>query len=303
MSPPSKLQSDQVLVQVFAVALDKLDLTLVRDKSKKVQGYGFVPGRSFVGRVIEFGWEVPHINRGEWVYGLLEVREVCQRIVADEWLPYVLSQSGALSEFLVVDRRRVARCPAPSPTLSLEQLASLPLSGIPAQRALRTLIGAGMDSDSDGTGSGQSRPKRALVLGASDGAGALVTQQLCLKGVKVVAQISHAAEDNAKDDSRAVNVKTRLALYGAKEVKVGDPLDILAMLPADSFDMVVDNVGGRQIWESAKRILSPYGQVWNLALLHNCYRTHTFASLRPSLAIPMMLQHRVPLTSVLIYVL
>lgn len=39
---------------------------------------GFIPGRSFVGRVLECGWEVREevVRRGEWVVGLLDIRKV-----------------------------------------------------------------------------------------------------------------------------------------------------------------------------------------------------------------------------------
>jgi len=39
---------------------------------------GFVPGRSFVGRVLEVGWELGDevIRKGEWVVGLVDVRKV-----------------------------------------------------------------------------------------------------------------------------------------------------------------------------------------------------------------------------------
>ncbi len=41
-------------------------------------GVGFVPGRSFVGRVLESGWEVKEevAKKGDWVIGLLDVRKV-----------------------------------------------------------------------------------------------------------------------------------------------------------------------------------------------------------------------------------
>ncbi|KAG7445968.1 uncharacterized protein BT62DRAFT_949902 [Guyanagaster necrorhizus] len=59
---------------------------------------GFVPGRSFVGRVLECGWEVREevARKGDWVIGLLDVRKC-----------------GALQEFVVVDRHRIYKVPHP----------------------------------------------------------------------------------------------------------------------------------------------------------------------------------------------
>ncbi|PPQ71722.1 hypothetical protein CVT24_007892 [Panaeolus cyanescens] len=114
---------------------------------------GYIPGRSFVGRVLEVGWEVKDevARKGEWVVGLLDARKC-----------------GALAEFIVVDRHRIHRVPNPqlavveetdpgnpvkpvwitSPTsshgittpatLSLEELSLLPLCGLFAYRAVRT---------------------------------------------------------------------------------------------------------------------------------------------------------------------
>ena len=73
---PSKVQTNQVLVQVWCVALEGLDVLLTREKSKNADGYGFVPGRGFCGRVIEAGYGVSNLRKGEWVMGLLDVAKV-----------------------------------------------------------------------------------------------------------------------------------------------------------------------------------------------------------------------------------
>lgn len=45
----------------------------------KIPDAGYIPGRSFVGRVLEVGFELGEdfLRRGEWVIGLLDVRKVC----------------------------------------------------------------------------------------------------------------------------------------------------------------------------------------------------------------------------------
>lgn len=96
--PPGYVGATGVLVQVWAVAVDGVDHTLVRGawpspllpgsrikggskdgESTKKAGVGFIPGRSFVGRVLECGWEVREdiMKKGDWVVGLLEVKKVC----------------------------------------------------------------------------------------------------------------------------------------------------------------------------------------------------------------------------------
>lgn len=75
--PPGKVGDTQVLVQVYAVAIDHVDVEVTSDKSKGEVGK-WVPGRSFVGRCIATGAEERDIVRGDLVMGLLEVRKVCQ---------------------------------------------------------------------------------------------------------------------------------------------------------------------------------------------------------------------------------
>ena len=74
--PPTSVPSHHVLVQVWAVGLDSRDAAIVlKDKQNTP---GFVPGRGFVGRVVEVGWEVREdlVKKGEWVIGLTEVKKV-----------------------------------------------------------------------------------------------------------------------------------------------------------------------------------------------------------------------------------
>ncbi|KAG1811146.1 uncharacterized protein BJ212DRAFT_1375166 [Suillus subaureus] len=177
--PPVYVGGSSVLVQVWAVGLDDVDARLVgvhplpskqpspgtpqradeKSDGKRHVPLGYIPGRSFVGRVLEVGWDVDEhtIKKGEWVIGLNSVQKC-----------------GALAEFILVDRHRIYRVPHPympdQPSLALaslseaaedgeggqrnslvfpyvdepkgftvDELALLPLSGVPAYRAVRTL--------------------------------------------------------------------------------------------------------------------------------------------------------------------
>lgn len=168
---------------------------------------GFIPGRSFVGRVLDCGWDVKdeHVRRGDWVIGHLETRKC-----------------GALTQFIVVDRHRVHRVPYPStmnppdPTasttsaattgmtsnssgsssrtarpvpqqsLTLEEFALLPLCAIPAYRAVQTFTSAfyapGLNSTRPPPRSpvsmDESKKLRALVLHGHTGVGAMVVRML-----------------------------------------------------------------------------------------------------------------------------
>ena len=76
---------------------------------------GYIPGRSFVGRILECGWEVSEEEgkRGDWVVGLLDVRKASLR--AGSGLPFY---SSALSTTVRRPHRvrccRLSSCPSSS---------------------------------------------------------------------------------------------------------------------------------------------------------------------------------------------
>ena len=235
------------------------------------------------------------------------------------------SQCGALAEFTLVERHRVVRAPQPRsrsttlfpprrrthirsqslpatgnapyahsplapPPLTIEELALLPLCGVPAHRAIRTF--ADVLAPPLGSRPNGSRPEaRALVLQAHDGAGALAVQMLGRRGVRIAVQVPESSmldgpEDSpqngrklsidvvrpppAKADkgkgkegqktapSKRARLEARLRAWGVEDICVGEPLDVLHQLAQDgqSFDMVLDTVGGVAVWEASQRLLT-----------------------------------------------
>ncbi|PFH50587.1 hypothetical protein AMATHDRAFT_193065 [Amanita thiersii Skay4041] len=227
---------------------------------------GFIPGRSFVGRVLECGWEVRGdvVRKGEWVVGLLDVKKC-----------------GALAEFIVVDKRRIHRVPHPkmegqpsispiSPSrrssrassskmkrttsfgLTLEELALLPLCGIPAYRAVRTFMYAfssttTKEPDTPVIGSPRSasssrtklsnhevaggRKRRALVLRGHDGIGAIAAQLLIARGWCVYVHVPCPYPANTGDGEHSEaelymeSVEARAREWGCEEVIFDDGLE------------------------------------------------------------------------------
>ncbi|KAG8685143.1 hypothetical protein FRC08_013275 [Ceratobasidium sp. 394] len=213
IAPPQKVQSSQVIVQVHAVALDALDALIVSERmGKGSEGAGFVPGRSFVGRAVECGFEVSNVSRGDWVIGLTDIRKC-----------------GALAEFVVIDKRRVCTIPRPTDRLTSTQCALLPLCGVPAHRAVRTIP------------SGARRGMRALVLQAHDGPGALAVQAMRGLGMRVTAQVPAGVPMEAVD--------------GIEVVVGDDPIEVIGRLQENAFDAVVDTVGGRRMWDACRRVM------------------------------------------------
>lgn len=159
---------------------------------------------------------------------------------------------------------------APPAPLSLEELALLPLCGLPAHRAVRTFA----DALAPRPGRGRERP-RALILMGHDGPGAMALQMLGRKRAHVCVQVPESAvrepdapeqeqEDGPASSSEArafgrrAAVEARLRAWGAEEVCVGDPLGVLERFVDEgrAFDAVLDTVGGVCVWEAAQRLLS-----------------------------------------------
>lgn len=90
--PPTSIPANGVLVQVWSVGVDGTDKHLASAETT-----GFVPGRSFAGRVLECGWEVKDdvARKGDWVVGLLDVRKVMTAFVStrtnSDWSFYSLA--------------------------------------------------------------------------------------------------------------------------------------------------------------------------------------------------------------------
>ncbi|EIN10262.1 hypothetical protein PUNSTDRAFT_125201 [Punctularia strigosozonata HHB-11173 SS5] len=247
--PPSYVPPSAVLVQVHAVALDGVDARLARER-----GAGFVPGRAVVGRAVECGNEVREewVRKGEWVIGVLDVRK-----------------SGALAEFVLIERRRVHRAPQPSvkrrnnpdaasPTPSMSSL--LAQGTVLTTEALSVLAGAGVQAyramqtfpkgPAPGTGGGGGSV-RALVLGAQ-GAPAMVAVQLMrARKARVTAVVPPAA---------SAGVEARLRRLGGEDIEVvrGEVGEVVQRMAGEErrFEFVLDLAGGRELWEACKPLLA-----------------------------------------------
>lgn len=217
--PPRKIGSQQVLVQVIAVAIDEMDKLLLREKVRAENGFGYVPGRSFCGRIVECGYEVKKMRKGDVVFGLQDSRKC-----------------GALSEFMVVDHNRI--CQAPSDCLTTEQIAALPSAGVMAHQLVQNHC------------SQLQRGARVLMLNAHDGVGLLTMQASVGLGLVMVAQCPPSIADGV-----AV-----CQANGAHEVVIGEPLWAINSLHESSFDLIIDTVGGRKIYDASRRILGTDGQ-------------------------------------------
>ncbi|KLT40545.1 hypothetical protein CC85DRAFT_293189 [Cutaneotrichosporon oleaginosum] len=218
VAPPQHVSNTQILIQVYAVAVDWLDIAALDEKHKHDVGR-WIPGRSFVGRCITTGVDEKEIARGDVVIGLLDIRH-----------------SGALAEYIVVGRRRVARV-NPDTHLELEELAALPAQGIAVHRAIRDV--------------GVSRGQQALVMDAHEGLPALFCQELTRMGLVVTAIVPGGRE----------GAQAAALAYGARGVLAGSPTSVMHGLPESLFALVIDTAGAA---DAARRILCDRGHVLSL---------------------------------------
>ena len=218
--PPHKVSSKSLIVQVMAVAIDDVDRAIVNEKLRSETPGTFVPGRSFCGRIVECGLSVKKLRPGDLVFGLQDLRKC-----------------GALAEFMTVDQEYVA--PAPdSRRLTAEQIAALPATGVMVHQIVQHHC--------------MVLPKgsRVLILNAHDNIGLLAMQETSRLGLVIVAHVPDTAADGV----------SICRANGAVEVISGDALWAINMLHESSFALIIDTIGGRNIYDACRRILANHGQ-------------------------------------------
>jgi NADPH:quinone reductase-like Zn-dependent oxidoreductase len=196
-----------------------------------------------------------------------------------------------MAEFIVVDRRRLHRVPYPrmpsnsanpdmashAQALKLEELALLPLAGIPAYRAVRTF----MPIEADATA-----PPRALVLRGQEGAGAMAVQLLARRGWRVSVHVPvptrlptvvglapFYVDEESRRTEHLDETEDTIRAWGAEEVLFvrqhdDDPegrdgaVKLMQRLleEGEEFDGVLDTIGGKDVWDSGEALLTGHGR-------------------------------------------
>lgn len=164
-----------------------------------------VPGRDVAGVVAEVGSQVSAVSLGEEVIGTAD---------------------GSFAELAVVPESRVARKPA---SLSFEEAATLPISGLTALQAVR---------DAGGVRPGG----RVLVIGASGGVGSYAVQVAAAYG----AQVTGVASGGKADLVRSLGA-TSVIDYSCEDLDDGT-----------RYDVVLDIAGLRPI-RHLRRLLTDTG--------------------------------------------
>lgn len=204
----------EVLVEVRAAAIDRGTWHLMIGEPLLMRPFlGFrglrqpVPGRDVAGVVVGVGPGVAGFAPGDEVYGS--------------------APSGSLAERAVVSVKRLAHRPQ---TLTFEQSAAVPISGMTAIQAVRA----------GGVRAGQ----RVMVIGASGGVGTYLAQLAMSRGAEVTGVCSTSKIDLLSD----------LGVQRIVDYTRQDPTDLVG----ERFDVVLD-IGGNRPLRDVRRLLTPTG--------------------------------------------
>jgi NADPH:quinone reductase-like Zn-dependent oxidoreductase len=206
----------EVLVRVAASSVDRGTWHVMAGLPLPIRVAGFGvrhpkfsnPGRSLSGTVATVGAGVSGFAPGDRVYGIAP---------------------GAFAEFAVVEAKKLALMPA---SLSFEQAAAVPISGLTALQAVR---------DHGQVKAGQ----RVLVTGASGGVGSFAVQIAKALGAEVTG-VSSAA----KMDAVRANGADHVLDYASQDFADGGL----------QYDVIIDIAGNRRIAD-LRRALTAKGRL------------------------------------------
>jgi NADPH:quinone reductase-like Zn-dependent oxidoreductase len=205
----------EVLVRVRAASVNAYDWHVMRGDPRFARlslGLGRpkarVRGRDFAGQVVAVGTGVTRFRAGDEVFGDTGPRD------------------GAFAELVAVPEDSVVARP---PSLTPEEAAAIPLAGVTALQAIRS-VGAG---------------QRVLINGASGGVGTFAVQLAVAAGAEVTAVCSTRNVEMVRSLGASVVVDYRLADFAAS---------------TDRYDLVLDLVGNRSL-STLRGVVAPGGVV------------------------------------------
>ncbi|MEG3616681.1 NADP-dependent oxidoreductase [Isoptericola haloaureus] len=214
--------ADAVVVRVKAASVNPVDWKVREGYLDGLLDAQFpvVPGWDVAGVVEQVGLDTPEYAVGDEVYGY----------VRKDWV-----HGGTFAELVSAPVRTLA--PKPS-TLSFEEAAAVPLTGLTALQSIRRAdVRAG---------------QTVLVHAAAGGVGSFAVQIAKARGARVIGTASEGNHDFLRS-------------LGAEPVTYGDGLaDRVRALAPEGVDVALDYVGGDAVAVSAD-VLAPGGTIASIA--------------------------------------
>ena len=215
-APRPSMGDDEILVRVRAASVDRGTWHMMSGLpyAMRLAGFGLRrpkalnPGRSVAGSVESVGKEVTGFKPGDEVYG---------------------AGQGVFAEYAVAAAQRLALKPA---TLSFEEAAAVPISGMTALQAVR---------DQAQVQAGQ----KVLIIGASGGVGTFAVQIAKAFGAEVTGVSSSAKMDLV----RALGAD-HVIDYTVDDIADGE----------HRYDVILD-IGGNRRLSHLRRALTPHGRL------------------------------------------
>ncbi|HSP53430.1 MAG TPA: NAD(P)-dependent alcohol dehydrogenase [Cryobacterium sp.] len=209
-----KIAADEVLVRVHAAGMDRGTWHTMtgRPYLMRIMGFGFrgpknrVLGLDLAGTVVEVGSSVTRFSVGDQVFGI---------------------SRGSFAEYAAAREDKLAAKPQ---SLTFEQAAVVPVSGITALQALR---------DTGRLQAGQ----RALIIGASGGVGSYAVQIAKALG----AHVTGVASTSKLDLLRSLGADNVID-YTREDFADG----------SDRYDLIID-IAGNSTLTRLRRALTPHG--------------------------------------------
>lgn len=215
-APRPVVGEGEVLVRVAAASVDRGTWHVMAGMPYLMRAAGFGvrrpkalnPGRCFAGTVAAVGAGVTGFSAGDEVYG---------------------TTAGTFAEYVVAEPGKLAPKPA---TLSFEQAAAVPISGVTALQAVR---------DRGRVQAGE----QVLIIGASGGVGTFAVQIAKAFGAEVTGVASEAKVDLVRSLGA-----DHVIDYSKKDFAAGDR----------RYDVVLD-IGGSSAVTHLRRALTPKGRL------------------------------------------
>lgn len=219
--PAPKVSPGAVLIRVKAAGVNPVDWKVMSGGLDPFMDVHFpvVPGWDVAGVVEAVGFDTPEFKVGDEVYSYGRRDTV---------------QGGSFAELMALPAAIVARKPA---TLSWEEAAALPLTGMTAQRTLEALsVAAG---------------QTVLIHNGSGSVGRFAIQLATLAGARVI------ATGSTKNHSRLSELGAEAVEYGAGLV------ERVRELAPEGVDVVADFAGG--VLEDSLALLKEGGKLASIA--------------------------------------
>ncbi|CAF1266263.1 unnamed protein product [Rotaria sordida] len=232
VSVPRQLSSKQILVRVYAAAINPVDWKVLNGRLSLVTRYSFphTPGTDVAGVVVDIGSGVKRLRIGDKVYGDLTIH------------------GGSYAEYVRGDESVFTLKPN---NLTMEEAAAIPLACDTSYQALFKKVSPPIGPTSKILICGGSTATGLYAIQLAKAVGAYVTATCSQRNFSLMEKLGYTI---TQTNIEINNDQNQLHIIDYNEKDFGEELK------DQNYDIVYDCVGGEQQWISAQKILKRGGQ-------------------------------------------